>query len=137
MVYTYAKISYKLKKLVCLLFKKSIFSIHILFDDTFLKRLENDLHFYVTYLYLFQMKVITLLLVCYMLFSARNAEDTVSFCILHTSNSEPSNAAMHFNNLDCIVWSLIVLFNFAIILSLLVLEKWRLQAFHTQRAITL
>lgn len=34
MVYTYAEISYKLNKLVCLLFKKSIFFIHILFDDT-------------------------------------------------------------------------------------------------------
>lgn len=64
----------------------------------YVKRLKNDLHLYVTYLYLFQMKVITLLLVCYMLFSAENAEDTVSFCILHTSNSEPSNAAMRFNN---------------------------------------
>lgn len=69
----------------------------------YVKRLENDLHLYVTYFYLFQMKVITLLLVCYMLFSAGKAEDTVSFCILHISNNEPSNAAMHFNNLDCIV----------------------------------
>lgn len=59
----------------------------------YVKRLQNDLHFYVTYLYLFQMKAITLLLVSYMLVSAGNAEDTVSFCILHTSNSEPSNAA--------------------------------------------
>lgn len=75
----------------------------ILFLYMYVKRLENDLHLYVTYLFLFQMKVITLVLVCYLIFSAGNAEDTVSFCILHTSNSEPSNAAMHFNNLDCIV----------------------------------
>lgn len=82
----------------------------------YVKRLENNLHLYLTCVYLSQMKVITLLLVCCMLFSAGNAVNTVSFFILNNYNNEPSNVAMHLNRLDCIVSSLNVLFNFAIVL---------------------